>query len=498
MMRLLPIHTLPDRYPNMVQFVAKASLAGLAFPTIAITLDLAWQDLTPTIWNIMAIQAHPLHWIMNAMPVILGFLAAIPGYRMDILAIENSELEQQLTGQAETLEGNELLYRQAIEKRQQAMEALKKAKAELEKSASARTQFLSTVSHEMRTPLNAVIGMSGLLLESGLSKEQREYTDTIKRSGNNLLETINNILDYSKLESGSMELRSEEFVLAQILDEVIDAYAIAANEKGLELVYEIDEEVPARFTGDALRVRQIIANLVANAVKFTEKGEVVVMLRRLESDNEGTTLEVSVRDTGIGISEEHIGRLFRPFIQVEGNNTRHFGGTGLGLAITRGLVEAMGGKIQVDSNPGKGAIFTFTLQLAPGVTRAAPYTVETLIGKRIFILEVNPANLRALDHLCHSAGMKTIIFNDSDEFLKAMPAVSQFEIGIISHSLSGLDGLKVATRVRELAGKEQLALVLLTPSPDSVDAKAGEHFNLMLPKPVRHIALLKALGRIVN
>lgn len=493
MFTLFPINTLPDRYPYLVQYAIRGALVGLAFPAVAIVFDLIWYGLAPTIWNIIDVHV-PVYWMMYAMPVVLGVLAAIPGYRIDLIAIEQNRLSEDLDGLSSSIEEMEKKLQEAITLRDKAKNNLKQAKADRNKSANASTQFLSTMSHEMRTPLNAVIGMSGLLTESGLPKEQLEYARTIKRSGESLLETINNILDYSKLESGTLELHQKEFVLRQVLDEVMTQYGSIANEKGLELVYTVDEQVPARFTGDAIRVKQIVSNLVSNALKFTETGEVVVSIRQKDNGQ----LELEVHDTGIGISEEQMGRLFRPFIQVEDGSTRQFGGTGLGLAISSRLAEAMGGSISVQSSPGNGATFTSTLRFEPGITRSAPVDTEMLSGRRIFIADAHPASLRALDHLCHGAGMKPVIFSDPASLTEALPAISQFDIGIINQNCCGGDSTDFAARVKAGSGESPLALVLLSQSAGKEGSHTEGLFNQVLPKPVRHLELMKCLVQLVR
>ncbi len=380
--------------------------------------------------------------------------------------------------------------------------ALSDSRNEALAAANAKAAFLATMSHEIRTPLNGVIGMTSLLQGTVLDRQQREFVDTIRLSGEALLTLLNDILDFSKIDSGRMDLAAEPLSVRGLVEDAYDILAGKAREKNLELVSWIGPGVPAAIHGDAIRLRQILINLVGNAVKFTERGEICTEVRWLPAATGDAAggLEFRVSDTGIGIASSRTGALFEAFTQADSSTTRRYGGTGLGLAICKRLVLAMDGSIGVDSKEGIGSTFYFNVP-----ARAAPESGLPLLqvaraalhGRRILVAQSNVHNRRYLKHELEDWGLSVVMADSGQMALEVLLAQGGFDLALIDRQLSDMNGKALAQRIRADAGHRELPLIDLTMAYDAGEADDAL-YRARLRKPLRqaqlHSALKTALG----
>lgn len=382
------------------------------------------------------------------------------------------------------------------------LQSARNAQQIAEEAVKTKARFLATMSHEIRTPMNGVIGMTRLLMNTPMSKKQTEFVESIRLSGDHLLTVINDVLDFSKIEAGKLDLKREAFDLCSCIEDILNLLNAKALEKNLELAYAVDPSIPLFIEGDMVRLRQVLTNLIGNAIKFTDQGEVTIFVMPRNQDSNGLELEFQINDTGPGIPGDRIETIFEQFSRADDKQVQRHEGTGLGLAISRHLIEMMQGKIWVESTLGVGSRFHFTIKTRAAKGPDKPFlqdNIPAIVGKRILIAENNPASCQTLTDFCQGWGAAVDAVYTATDAIGRITGDKRYDIVLVESNLPGDAPLELGKHIRQCYSKQELQLILIAPPNDRHPKETvRELYNLYLTKPITRSRLFDSLMTVLG
>jgi signal transduction histidine kinase/DNA-binding response OmpR family regulator len=460
--------------------------SSAAEPSRPIVVPLVWAGLLTlvgmTLFEVLRQYSLPADavWVSHGITIAVGTLVAVVVTRLSLRSSER--------------------FRREIAERRRVEQVLIQSERQSVEMAAAKADFLATMSHEIRTPMHGIIGMTELVLDTDLNTTQREYLSMVKTSADSLLGILNDVLDFSKIEQGRLEIEAIPFSVRDQLAEMLKPLVFRAEQKGLELICHVLPNVPGTVVGDPGRIQQVLTNLIGNAIKFTERGQILVQLEMASQRSGVTELHYFVSDSGIGIPQNKQAAIFEPFRQADGSTTRRYGGTGLGLTIASTLVELMGGHVWVDSKPHEGSTFHFTVRLA--LSQARPEILTwSVTGLRVLVVDDNPANRRLFQTWLERWKMVPTVVGDGAAALVALVAAQAtgkpYALVLLDASMPGMDGFEVARRILETSQLAGVTVMMLSSSGQPGEQARCEALHIVryLTKPIEPKDLLAAIGR---